>query len=735
MRVHCQQNWRKGTGSSYQRGKKPERWYSTTSATSATATATSKIQTTGLFSIPELQSPSDFGVLTQRAIRQGNQLRSAVAATVAVNSRQDAVVLLHQLDDISKTVCNVIDAAELCRNVHADAHWREAASHAFTVLSDYISLLNADTSLYQALCLVRSSPHYLNDELSEEERRFTKLLQAEFERDGIHLPHTQRETVRHLQNNIVELESSFSYNLVHSRKVFMANAVAVTNVIPRHVLRQYGIDCDIQDNEASFSSSQSAPVVQLADTDASVLQTLLRYSPDPAIRRDVHWHVVTAVPENLTVLAALVQARHALATTQGFASYVERNVVDKMTTSAAAIGTFLQDAAANNKAAFGKEMSLLSKAKQQVEGNATLEPWDTAYYTALLSARHGDALSELSQYFTVAHTLASMQLLVERLFGIVMRQEPMTGIEQWDLVVSPGSTEQNSTVQAATTTKTSTLRKYTFSFEDEPLGIMYLDLHPRADKYGHAAHFTVRCGCAIHYDTEQHDSTLAGDYQCPIVALVCNVSSRETIAHSEVETLFHEFGHALHSLLSRTKFQHMSGTRAALDFVETPSHLLEHFVWDRQFLQVLGRHATTGQPIPDAMIDALRSSRYAFAALERHTQILHSTFDQELFGVPGPSGTTIETTQALFAQLHSRYGIPFAHGSHWYSRFGHLVSYGAGYYGYLYAQGFARSIWEQCLEHDCMNRSAGTRVWRTLLVHGGARDPHLMLSDLLGRLP
>jgi mitochondrial intermediate peptidase len=439
---------------------------------------------------------------------------------------------------------------------------------------------------------------------------------------------------------------------------------------------------------------------------------------------------VTSVPENLTVLAALVQARHALAKTQGFASYVERNVVDKMKASASAIRTFLQDAATKNKAAFGKEMSLLSTAKQRVEGNATLEPWDTAYYTALLSARHGDALSELSQYFTVTNTVASMQLLVERLFGIVMREEPMTSLEQWDLV-SPGSTEHGQRT-VTTTTTTSTLRKYAFSFEEEPLGIMYLDLHPRDDKYGHAAHFTVRCGCAINYNTE-HDSTLADDYQCPIVALVCNVSSRETIAHSEVETLFHEFGHALHSLLSRTKFQHMSGTRAALDFVETPSHLLEHFVWDRQFLQVLGRHVATAQPIPDALIEALRSSRYEFAALERHNQILHSTFDQELFGVPGPLGTTVETTQALFAQLHSRYGIPFAAGSHWYSRFGHLISYGAGYYGYLHAQGFARSIWDQCLEHDSMNRSAGTRVWRTLLVHGGARDPHKMLTDLLGR--
>jgi mitochondrial intermediate peptidase len=686
---------------------------------------------TGLFSIPDLQSPADFGILTQRAIRQGNQLRSTVAATVTatacLSTRQDAVLLLHQLDDISKTVCNVIDAAELCRNVHADAHWREAASNAFTVLSDYISLLNADASLYQALCLVQSSPYYAN--LSEEERRFTKLLQAEFERDGIHLPHDQRESVRHLQNHIVELESSFSYNLVHSQRVFTANKAAVTNVIPPHILQEYGID--VQDKSLS-SFSQSVPVVQLANTDASILQTLLRYSPDASLRRDVHWHVVTAVPENLTVLAALVQSRHALATTQGFGSYADRNAVDKMTASAAAIRTFLHDAAAKNKAAFGKEMSLLSTAKQQVEGTATLEPWDTAYYTALLSAHHGDALSELSQYFTVTNTLASMQLLVERLFGIVMRQEPMTSIEQWDLVL-PVSTEHGKGTVPATTTM-STLRKYTFFFEEEPLGIMYLDLHPRADKYGHAAHFTVRCGCAINYDTE-NDSTLAGDYQCPILALVCNVSSRETIAHSEVETLFHEFGHALHSLLSRTKFQHMSGTRAALDFVETPSHLLEHFVWDSPFLQVLGRHVTTGQPIPDVLIDALRSSRYEFAALDRHNQILHSTFDQELFGMPGPLGTTVETTQALFAQLHSRYGIPFANGSHWYSRFGHLISYGAGYYGYLYAQGFARSIWEQCFEHDSMNRSAGTRLWRTLLVHGGARDPHKMLSDLLGHSP
>merc|ERR1719223_2088503 len=166
---------------------------------------------------------------------------------------------------------------------------------------------------------------------------------------------------------------------------------------------------------------------------------------------------------------------------------------------------------------------------------------------------------------------------------------------------------------------------------------MYLDLHPRPGKYSHAAHFTVRCGCESHNQLGEG----AAEYQLPIVALVCNVSppnsntgTSAVLSHAEVETLFHEFGHALHSLLSRTSFQHLSGTRVAMDFVETPSHLMEMYIWNKEFLNVIGRHYETGQLIPEKTIENLIQSRYAFKAMETQTQVVYCLFDQQVFGPP-----------------------------------------------------------------------------------------------------
>ena len=366
-----------------------------------------------------------------------------------------------------------------------------------------------------------------------------------------------------------------------------------------------------------------------------------------------------------------------------------------------------------------------------------VEPWDTSFYTGLLTARDGDLASAVAQHLSLPAALNAMQVLVDRLFGIAMSEQPMAEAERWDIVPLSGVHGKTSPPPS----EQQRLRKFSFvDAEGRPLGTMFLDLHPRPDKYGHAAHFTVRCGCALNYDGSTAADGGDVEYQKPIVALVCNLASTgDGLSHSELETLLHEFGHALHSLLSRTKFQHMSGTRAAMDFVETPSHLIESFAWDPAFLQI-----AAASPIPDDLLQRLQQSRYQFAAIERQNQILYAQFDQKLFGNQPPiaGSSSLSTPQELFAQLHTANHVPYLPGTHWYTRFGHLVSYGAGYYGYLYSQLFARDIWKTLFEQQqppnsssTLSRTAGLQLWHKMLRHGGARDPKIMLEDLLGRPP
>lgn len=657
------------------------------------------VSSAGLFSIQDLKQPSDFVKLASDAMSTCNSLRTTLASQVdnPVVTTQEAAETLFVLDSISKHVCNVIDAAELCRCVHSEAQWRESASNAFSILSEYIAQLNADTNLYHSLTKVISSDVF--GSLSEEQQRFATLLKAEFERDGIHLPDGERENVCQLQSHIVQLETLFQENITNSRKLFDVDAWMVEEVMPRHVLE-------------SYVPQSGAPGKLTLSTDAQIANTLGRFSSNPLLRKEVFMESMTSCPENLEVLEALRKVRHESANAQGFQSYADRVLRDKMAKNPATVAAFLDNLQVRIREPYRKDMALIAQAKRTVEGeNGPVEPWDIPFYTGALKARDGFDPSEVANYFTISNCIEGMKLLVKELFGTTMKEESMASEERWDSS-APEHTQA---------------RKFVFESEtDGVLGTMYLDLHPREGKYVHAAHFTVLCGCAETVDAQ--------DFQRPVVALICNLSHGDNaggvISHSEVETLFHEFGHALHSLLSRTTFQHMSGTRAAMDFVETPSHLLEHYVWDTNFLQRIARHHTTGEVIPEHLIHLLRKSRQQFKSLELQNQILYSRFDQTLFGVPSNKSST-----EIFAHLYHEAGIPYADGTHWHTRFGHLVSYGAGYYGYLYAQAFASDIWQTHFQGNSLSRQSGDRLWHDLLGHGGARDPQTMLTGLLGREP
>ena len=647
-----------------------------------------------------------------------DSLASSFDSTPQPQTRHQAMEILFRLDEISRVVCNVIDAAELCRNSHVDEAWRIAANQAFTVLSDYIARLNANVSLYKALRSVTDSKD-LFQQLADAEQRFALLLQTEFERDGIHLSQERRNEVRGIQGSIVELEGQFHRNLVEYHRTFGALRSDVEAVIPSHVLQQvFGTPLGESDSTIELPSEQQ------------ILQTLQKHSPSPSLRKQVHTEYCTGVPENLDVLQELRIERHKLAQVLGFESYAERVLADnKMARSTADVAQFLNSTAKHNKPLFDQEMDLLSRAKQQLEGNGDVEAWDVSYLQGLLKQQLGFHSGELAQYLTLARCLESIEVLCKSLFGIVMVEEEILPDDRWD--GTKGDEDGR-------------VRRFSFHEEStgQPLGTMYLDLHPRQGKYGHAAHFTVRCGCVVDGSSissgNQNEDGLT--YQLPVVALVCNLSSGGTLegpgvlTHSEVETLFHEMGHALHSLLSKTKFQHVSGTRAAMDFVETPSHLLENYVWDPTFLKILAVNPHSGEPISDEIIAKLVQSRFQFQAIERRTQILYAKFDQELFGKPVGDESVFfsrDSSIDMFSSLYGSMGIPYAQGTHWHSRFGHLVSYGAGYYSYLYAQEFAKAIWESKFQGNSLNHAAGKDLWHKLLRHGGSKDPQAMILDLL----
>jgi len=240
-------------------------------------------------------------------------------------------------------------------------------------------------------------------------------------------------------------------------------------------------------------------------------------------------------------------------------------------------------------------------------------------------------------------------------------------------------------------------------------------------------HFTIRGG------RQRSD----GSYQDPVVVLMLNLDppgwkSTTLLSPSSLDNLFHEVGHAMHSMLGRTKYQHVTGTRCSTDFAEVPSTLMEYFASHPTLLNRLNMHYRTGEKLPDKIIDKLCATKKIFAASELQAQLFYSALDQA-YHTPAV-GTLSEggTTETLARVMETHHTLPHVPGTAYQLRFSHLVGYGARYYSYLLARAVASAIWQANFSEDPYSRDEGSRYWSECLAHGGGKPSHLLVADYLG---
>lgn len=442
-------------------------------------------------------------------------------------------------------------------------------------------------------------------------------------------------------------------------------------------------------------------------TEPSNLSSVLQWASDSEVRKMAYIQGNSVPSANLGVLDKLVASRHEIAQIMGYKSYAEFAVQPNMASSPEVVMSFLLEMSEMVRPKADKEFKRIWDFKREKNGqiNGDLDPWDETYFTGLMksSAYSLDSLV-VASYFPLTQCIEGLKVLVELLFGVAFHSIPLAPGESWH---------------------TDVLKMSLYHPEEGDLGYLYLDLNSRTGKYPGCAHFAIKGGRRIS-ETE---------YQLPVVALVCNFSgSRNSAAvrlnHWEVETLFHEFGHALHSLLSRTDYQHFSGTRVVLDLAETPSNLFEYYAWDYRVLKTFARHYSTGEVIPEKLVESMQGAKKMFAATELQRQIFYALIDQTLFGEQPSSPMDTISVVADLKRRHTSW--THVEGTHWHTRFSHLLNYGAGYYSYLYAKCFAATIWQKICQDDPLSLATGSALRTKFLQHGGAKDPAYLLNDLLG---
>ncbi|XP_071934262.1 mitochondrial intermediate peptidase, mitochondrial isoform X5 [Coffea arabica] len=581
------------------------------------------LQETGLYGFNHLKTPKGFQRFVEDAIERSNEL------VTFISGMPSAPEIIGAMDEISDTVCSVIDSAELCRATHPDREFVEEASEASLRINEYIHHLNTNHCLYMAVVKAEQDSHLLN----EEAQRVAHHLRLDLEKAGIHLPSEQLDRANQLNMEIVQLCREFNENIINDpghMDIFPASH------IPKklhHLARPIYRTTSGAFGGSAWSMTNMKEKGFRLPTDPNTLSSILQWVSDAEIRKTAYIQGNSAPLGNLGVLDKLIAARHEFAQS-------------------------LQKFDIVSNALFWMHM--------QIMGHSSYA--DLAVHSSMAS---------------------SPDIVLS--FLLEMSE-----------IVRPRADEEFKTI---------------WNFKREKSGQLYGDLEPWDETY-----FTAIMKSAVY------------DLDSSIVALVCNFLGSKPASllnHWEVETLFHEFGHALHSLLSRTDYQHFSGTRVVIDFAETPSNLFQYYAWDFRILKTFARHYSTGDVIPEDLVKSIRGAKDMFSGTELQRQIFYALIDQKLFG---EEASSIRDTASIVAEL-KRQHTSWKHvdGTHWHTRFGHLASYGAGYYSYLYAKCFAATIWQKICEEDPLSLAAGSAIRHKFLQHGGAKDPGDILNDLAGK--
>uniref|UniRef100_A0A4X2M368 Mitochondrial intermediate peptidase n=1 Tax=Vombatus ursinus TaxID=29139 RepID=A0A4X2M368_VOMUR len=324
------------------------------------------------------------------------------------------------------------------------------------------------------------------------------------------------------------------------------------------------------------------------------------------------------------------------------------------------------------------------------------------FLNLFFSCRYNIEPSLYCPFFSLGACMEGLNLLFRQLLGISLYVEQPEKGEVW----------------------CEDVRKLAVVHENEGLlGYIYCDFFQRADKPHQDCHFTIRGGRLKEN----------GEYQLPVVVLMLNLPHSTSIAPplltpGMLENLFHEMGHAMHSMLGRTRYQHVTGTRCPTDFAEVPSILMEYFASDYRVVNQFAKHYQTGQALPKNMVSRLCESKKVCAAADMQLQVFYATLDQIYHG---KHPLKRSTTEILKETQEKFYGLPYVPNTAWQLRFSHLVGYGAKYYSYLMSRAVASMVWKECFMQDPFSRAMGERYRREMLAHGGGKEPMLMVQDML----
>lgn len=586
---------------------------------------------------------------------------------------------------------------------------REAHDACLPLLSDYGTFVGQHEGLYRAIRTLHEQASFA--ELSEAQKKVIVDTLRDFELSGVALPDEQKQRYAEISSRLADLSSQFSNHVL--------DATDGWHYLVTDESQLAGLPDSAIESAAALAREHDQQGWRFGLDIPSYLPVMM-YADHQPLRETMYVAFTTRASDqgpqagqfdNSEIMAETLALRHELAVLLGFKNYAELSLATKMAESPQQVEDFLSDLAAKSLPQAQRDYQDVVDFAQQQFGVDSIEAWDVAYYSEKLKQQeYAISDEQLRPYFPENQVIKGLFHVVESLFSVRITEQPRDDI--W---------HQN-------------VRYFVISDQDgSPRGSFFLDLYARSGKRGGA----WMAECAV------RRITATNQVQLPVAYLTCNfnkpVGGKPALfTHDEVLTLFHEFGHGLHHMLTRVDVAGVSGINGvAWDAVELPSQFLENWCWEPEALQTISGHYETGEPLPQDLLNNMLAARNFQSAMQMVRQLEFSLFDLRIHRdfEPSQGGGQI---QAILDQTRREVAVRqppeynrFQHG------FGHIFAggYAAGYYSYKWAEVLSADAFARFEEEGIFNAATGRDFLEAILERGGSKDAMELFKAFRGREP
>ncbi|WP_313328316.1 oligopeptidase A [Stutzerimonas balearica] len=581
---------------------------------------------------------------------------------------------------------------------------RSAYEACLPKLSAYYTELGQNRALFEAYKALAEGPAAAGFEVAQ--KTILEHSLRDFRLSGIDLPPVEQQRFGAIQMKLAELGSRFSNQLLDA-----------TQAWTRHLTDETALAGLPDSAKGQMKQAAEAKGLDgwLITLEFPSYYAVMTYADDRALRQEVYTAYSTRASDqgpnagqfdNGPVMEEILDLRQELAKLLGYASYAELSLATKMAESPEQVLGFLRDLAVRSKPFAEKDLAEL-RAFAAGQGLDDLKSWDTGYYAEKLrQSRYSLNQEELRAYFPIDKVLAGLFAVVQRLYGIEIVE--LEDFDAWHPEV----------------------RLFEIREHGEHVGRFFFDLYARANKRGGAWMDGAR--------DKRRDAE--GRLISPVANLVCNftppVGERPALlTHDEVTTLFHEFGHGLHHLLTRVEHAGASGINGvAWDAVELPSQFMENWCWEPEGLALISGHYQTGEPLPQEKLERMLAAKNFQSGMMMVRQLEFSLFDFELHATHGDGRSVLEVLEAIRDEVSV---LRPPRENRFPNSFAHIFSggYAAGYYSYKWAEVLSSDAFSRFEEEGVFNAETGRAFREAILARGGSQEPMVLFVDFRGREP